>query len=161
MLVTGVGFFCFLLFKDMNFLGSLTMLFGWTPLAVGVFFGSVQNCLARASKYSVFDTTKELAFIPLGKESKLKGKAAIDGVGSRLGKSGGAVIYQGLLMVLGTVACSIPYVAVILLFVIGAWIWAVKSLGKQFTQLTQKGTPLPEPVLTTEEPSLSQQPVRS
>ncbi|MBS3903971.1 MAG: NTP/NDP exchange transporter [Simkania sp.] len=161
MLITGVGFFTFLLFKDTYFLGSLSMLFGCTPLAVGVFFGSAQNCLARSSKYTIFDTTKELAFIPLSKESKLKGKAAIDGVGSRLGKSGGAVIYQSLLMVLGTVACTIPYVAVILLFIIIAWMWAVKSLGRQFIDVTQQKPIAPEEaVLVKESPSFREQPVQ-
>ncbi len=158
MLVAGIGFFGFLVFRDTSVLGALTMFFGFTPLAVGVFFGSVQNCLSRASKYSVFDTTKELAFIPLSKESKLKGKAAIDGIGSRLGKSGGAVVYQGLLMFLGTVACTIPYVAVILLFIVAVWIWAVKSLGRQFSDLTQKA---PEAAPAAEEAPLRQQPVQS
>ena len=56
-----------------------------------------------------------MAFIPLGHECKLKGKAAIDGVGSRFGKSGGSMIHQGLLMIFGTVSMSAPYVAVILM----------------------------------------------
>jgi AAA family ATP:ADP antiporter len=134
MFITGIGFFSFILFKDTSF-GNIASWFGATPLAIGVFFGSMQNCLARASKYTFFDATKEIAFIPLSKESKLKGKAAIDGVGSRLGKSGGSVIHQGLLMFSGTVALSTPYVAVILFGVIGAWIVAVRALGKQFNSL--------------------------
>ncbi len=154
MLVTGVGFFSFLLFKEIPFFAAISNLLGFAPLAIGVFFGSIQNCFARASKYTIFDTTKELAFIPLSKECKLKGKAAIDGVGSRLGKSGGAVMYQGLIMVLGTVAASIPFVAVLLLFVIAAWMIAVKALGKQFTELTQTGTVLREPAATVEESPL-------
>lgn len=137
MITTGVGFFSFILFKDTSF-GHIATWFGVTPLAVGVFFGSMQNCLARASKYTFFDATKEIAFIPLSKESKLKGKAAIDGVGSRLGKSGGSVIHQGLLMFSGTVALSTPYVAGILFFVIAAWMVAVKSLGKQFNLLVSQ-----------------------
>ncbi len=52
------------------------------------FFGSAQNCLSRAAKYSLFDATRELAFVPLSPDCKLKGKAAIDGVCNRLGKSG-------------------------------------------------------------------------
>lgn len=152
MLVTGIGFFSFLLFKEVSIFAAIANVLGFAPLAIGVFFGSVQNCFARASKYTIFDTTKEIAFIPLSKECKLKGKAAIDGVGSRLGKSGGAVMYQGLIMVLGTVAASIPFVAILLLFVIAAWIIAVKSLGRQFTELTQTGTVLQEPVLTEEAP---------
>lgn len=157
LLSTGIAFFSFLLFKDSG-LGAFAALFGSTPLALGVFFGSMQNCFARASKYTVFDATKELAFIPLSKESKLKGKSAIDGVGSRLGKSGGSIIHQGLLVPLGTVAQSTPFVAVILSGVIVAWTIAVKSLGKQFNQLTahdpitaQKEEPFPKltPVETT------------
>jgi AAA family ATP:ADP antiporter len=134
LLITGIGFFSFLLFKDYG-LGALATALGSTPLTIGVFFGSLQNCLARASKYTLFDATKELAFIPLSRESRLKGKAAIDGVGSRLGKSGGSVIHQGLLILFGTVSSSTPYVAVILLSVITAWMYAVKSLGKKFNEL--------------------------
>jgi AAA family ATP:ADP antiporter len=81
-----------------------------------------------------------MAFIPLDHESKLKGKAAIDGVGSRLGKSGGSLIHQGLLMVFATVSSSAPYVAIILMVVIGLWIISVRSLGHQFSSLVgEKG----------------------
>lgn len=137
LLLTGVGFFSFMLFKDSG-LSAIAALFGMTPLAMSVFFGTLQNCLSRASKYTLFDTTKELAFVPLSEESKLKGKAAIDGVGSRLGKSGGAVIHQGLLVFFGTISLSTPYVALILLVAIGAWMIAVRLLGKQFHQLTSQ-----------------------
>ncbi len=135
--VTGILFFSFTLFKD-NGLGMLAGLLGTSPLIIGVFFGAMQNCLARASKYTLFDATKEIAFIPLSRESKLKGKAAIDGVGSRLGKSGGSIIHQGLLMFLGTVSMSTPYVALILLGVIVAWVIAVRTLGKEFQDLTAR-----------------------
>lgn len=135
MITTGIGFFSFILFKDSDIASGIAAWFGATPLAVGVFFGSMQNCFARASKYTFFDATKEIAFIPLSKESKLKGKAAIDGVGSRLGKSGGSVIHQGLLMFSGTVALSTPYVAVILIGVSAAWVVAVNALGRRFNDL--------------------------
>lgn len=141
LLITGAGFFFFFFFKDSS-LASIAVLFGMTPLAMCVFFGSLQNCLARASKYTVFDATKELAFVPLSKECKLKGKAAIDGVGSRLGKSGGSLIHQSLLMVFGTVALSTPYVAFLLFGVIGVWMVAVRSLGKRFNALPTEKEPV-------------------
>jgi AAA family ATP:ADP antiporter len=144
LLSTGIAFFSFLLFKDTG-LATFTALFGTTPLALGVFFGSMQNCFARASKYTFFDATKEMAFIPLSKESKLKGKAAIDGVGSRLGKSGGSVVHQGLLVLFGTVASSTSIVAGILFLVIGGWIVAVRSLGKQFNLLVSQHQTLTVP----------------
>lgn len=136
-LVTGVGFFSFILFQDMG-LGVIASFLGTTPIMVSVFFGSMQNCLARASKYTLFDSTKELAFIPLSEECKLKGKAAIDGVGSRLGKSGGSIIYQMLLMTFGTLASSAAYVGGLLLVVIGAWIYSTRALGRQFNELTRE-----------------------
>jgi len=144
LLTTGIAFFFFFFFKDSSF-ASFASWFSTTPLALCVFFGSLQNCFARASKYTLFDATKELAFIPLSKECKLKGKAAIDGVGSRIGKSGGSVIHQSLLMVFGTVALSTPYVAFLLLFVIAAWITAVRSLGKRFNDLVSHQETLKDP----------------
>jgi AAA family ATP:ADP antiporter len=135
LLITGVGFFSFLLMKDSSVGIALAAFMGSTPLVLGVLFGSFQQCISRASKYTIFDATKELAFIPLSRESKLKGKAAIDGVGSRLGKSGSALIYQALLMFFGTVSATLPFVGLILLVVIAAWIVAVYFLGKQFQSL--------------------------
>jgi AAA family ATP:ADP antiporter len=144
LLTTGIAFFFFFFFKDSS-LASFATLFGVTPLALCVFFGSLQNCLARASKYTLFDATKELAFIPLSKECKQKGKAAIDGVGSRIGKSGGSLIHQSLLMCFGTVALSTPYVAFLLLFVIGTWTVAVRSLGRRFNSLVTHQETLKDP----------------
>ncbi|MBA2728053.1 MAG: NTP/NDP exchange transporter [Parachlamydiaceae bacterium] len=135
MMVTSIGFFTFLLFRE-SLAPMAVVLVGTTPLAIAVYIGSVQNCFSKAAKYSVFDATKEMAFIPLDHESKLKGKAAIDGIGSRLGKSGGSLIHTGLLMIFHTLSNSSPYVAAILLIVILGWTIAVSSLGKKFNELT-------------------------
>jgi AAA family ATP:ADP antiporter len=141
MLVTGLGFFLFVMFQD-SWLGSLSLLAGVSPLVFGLFLGSFQNTCGHACKYTFFDATKEIAFIPLDSESKLKGKAAIDGVGSRLGKSGGSVIHQGFLLLFTTVASSTPYVAAIFVAVLLIWIFSALSLGKQFDALTGK-KPIP------------------
>ena len=87
-------------------------------------------------KYSVFDSTKEMAFIPLPHDMKLRGKAAIDGVGSRMGKSGGSLIHTVFLMLLGSLSASSPYIAAMLTLVIGLWMYAVKALGIQFEAIT-------------------------
>ena len=136
-LITGIFFFSFTLFKDSK-VSTMLAFSSMSPAFLSIFFGGMQNCLSRACKYTVFDTTKEMSFIPLSAECKLKGKAAIDGVGSRLGKSGGSVFHQFLLMVFGTVSASTPYVAALLLLVIFGWITATFSLGKQFNELSAK-----------------------
>lgn len=135
--ITGLCFFSFFFFKG-SALTWFAAFFGSTPLIMTVCFGSLQNCVARASKFTLFDSTKEMAFIPLDKESKIKGKAAIDGVGSRIGKSGGAVIHQGLLIIFSTLSVTAPYVGIIFLGVVFVWIIAVKSLGIQFKELTTR-----------------------
>ncbi|MGK5593962.1 MAG: Npt1/Npt2 family nucleotide transporter [Parachlamydiaceae bacterium] len=137
MMITCLGFFGFIFCKEQ--IGDYaTALLGMSPLAIAVWFGSAQNALSKATKYSVFDATKEMTYIPLDHESKLKGKAAIDGVGSRFGKSGGSLIHQGLLMVFSTVTASAPYVACILVGAIVIWMFAVKLLGRQFNSLIEE-----------------------
>ncbi len=164
MFVTSVGFFGFYLFQDTlsnGLMAGIMASLGTTPLVIAVFFGAAQNCLSKGMKYSVFDVTKEIAFIPLSHECKLKGKAAIDGVGSRMGKSGGSLIHTGLLMIMGSLSASAPFVATILMMVIGFWIIATRSLGRQFNALTQSdGAPAlvaetaqAKPILSTQLPA--------
>ena len=134
LLITGIGFFAFVLFRE-NLAGVIAQI-GTTPLFLAVLFGMMQNIMSKSTKYSLFDPTKEMSYIPLDQESKVKGKAAIDVVGARLGKSGGSFIQQGLLVVFGTIAAITPYVAIAMIVVIGLWMLAVKSLNKQFLALT-------------------------
>lgn len=133
LLITGVAFFSFIIFRD-DLAGVIAMI-GSTPLFLAVLFGAAQNIMSKSAKYSLFDPTKEMAYIPLDDDSKVKGKAAVDVVGARLGKSGGSIIQMALFAV-GTLATITPYIAAILFFIIGAWLVAVKSLNKQFVKLT-------------------------
>jgi AAA family ATP:ADP antiporter len=154
MLITGIGFFSFVIFQKTG-LASFAAFAGFSsPLIFALFLGSFQNVFARACKYTFFDATKEIAFIPLSPESKLKGKAAIDGIGSRLGKSGGSVIHTGLLLLFTTVSASTPVVGAIFLVILLIWILAVISLGKKFDQLVQGHTTLEIPEESQEEKSL-------
>ncbi len=131
LLITSIGFFGFFFMKEMPNI-TPTFLAGLNPLNAVVFFGTLQNCLSRAAKYTVFDTTKEMAFLPLSREEKIKGKAAVDGICQRLGKSGGSVIYQTLLLFVSTMTATVPYIVFILFTLIGIWMVAIKRLGTEF-----------------------------
>ncbi len=152
MLLMAVGFFSFH-FGGEGALGAVaTGMFGVTPLALTVYFGSLQNCLSKASKYSVFDATKELAFIPLDPDARLKGKAAIDGLGSGIGKSGASLTYQGLIITMGSVALSTPYIAIILAIALTGWIYSVNFVGKRFREMNapqEEHSPSSEPIPQT------------
>jgi len=138
LVLTSIGFFSFF-FLNESWSKWFTALVGMTPLALVVFFGTLQNCLARAAKYTVFDTTKEMAFVPLSQDYKLNGKAAIDGVCSRLGKSGGSILLQGLLLIFSTLSASAPLVGLFLALILGVWILSARALGAQFNALTNGG----------------------
>ncbi|MFT4551608.1 MAG: AAA family ATP:ADP antiporter [Chlamydiales bacterium] len=156
LLITSIGFFGLLMSKIYAYEATYALL-GMSPLYLVCIFGSAHNAFCRGSKYSVFDSTKEIAFIPLSLESKVKGKAAIDGVGSRLGKSGGSLIHQSLLMVFAnSLTSSAPYVAVIVILAIVVWIIAVKNLGKEFEKINESHS---EPIDTEEKSSQSKAPV--
>jgi len=135
--VVGVGAMIFLLlFQNQEWLAPYTTMFGLSPLLLIVFFGAFQNVSSKVCKYAFFDATKEMSYIPLDQESKVKGKAAIDVVGARLGKSGAAWIQIILIQLAGT--GSVLSVTHFLLPFIGCtvllWIFAVRSLNKEFTK---------------------------
>jgi AAA family ATP:ADP antiporter len=134
--ITSIAFFGSFFLKQ--YVPDLIFSFiGMSPLAIVVFLGSAQNILSRGAKYSVFDSTKEMTFVPLSAENKLIGKAAIDGICSRFGKSSGSVVYQSLLLFLSTIPATAPYVALVLLGIVVSWVIAVRFLGKQFNELAQ------------------------
>ena len=133
MLVTGVLFFgaIFAVKRDIMIFGGV---FGMAPLALAAWMGGVQNILARGAKFTFFDQTKEMAFIPLSHDDKNYGKAAIDGVISRVGKSGGSLVYQGLLIVFSSVAASLNVIATVLLLIIVVWIIVVAYIAREYKQ---------------------------
>ena len=134
-LVTGSIFFSLILFNDalLPMIASL----GTTPLMLAVIVGAMQNILSKASKYSLFDPCKEMAYIPLDAEQKTKGKAAVDVIGNPLGKSGGSLIQQFLIFGFGSLAASTPALAGILVLTTIMWIKASRSLNKQFLELSK------------------------
>lgn len=136
LLITGAAFFFFMLFKNEPMVAGYIDLLGTTPLMLAVIFGMAQNVMSKSAKYSLFDPTKEMAYIPLDQEQKVKGKAAIDVVGARLGKSGGAIIQQFLILILGNVAAIAPYIGIFLVVIIAAWILAAIALDKQFAKVS-------------------------
>lgn len=154
MLVASAAFFI-LIFVPVEYADLVMQLFGMSTLTLAVSAGSLNNALSKGLKYSVFDTSKELAFIPLSQSTKIEGKAAIDGVGSRLGKSGGSIIQQGLFILFGSLLSSIAWIGALLLVVFVAWISATVHLGKQFKELTQEPAPDYDPIISSEATTLS------
>jgi AAA family ATP:ADP antiporter len=94
----------------------------------------IQNVLSKATKYSLFDSTKEMAYIPLDDELKSKGKAAVDVVGGRFGKSGGGIIQSTFFILFPSLnfGDATPYFAAICIFIILCWLYGVRSLSTEY-----------------------------
>lgn len=90
--ITGVMFFALVLGGDAfaPALGAINPIL--TPLLAACLVGAAQNVFSKGAKYSLFDPCKEMAYIPLEEEVRIKGKGAIDVICNPLGKSGGALI---------------------------------------------------------------------
>lgn len=136
MTLMGSAFFTVYFFGS-SWAGGFAAALGLSPLALTVYLGSCQNMLSKASKYSLFDASKEVAFLPLSADERQKGKTAIDGLGAGVGKSGSSLLYQGLLLSFGSIGACAPVIAVLLGAILIFWITAALRLGKQFDQLTE------------------------
>ena len=105
-------------------------------LNASVSIGSLMILLSRSFKYGLFDPTTQMAYIPLDENSKVQGKAAIDVLGSRLGKSGASLIQQGLVLMFGDIIKAAPIIMFIFYSVSIAWIAAAKGLSVLYLQKT-------------------------
>lgn len=108
--------------------------------AVGL--GLFVNAFGKAVKYSLFDPTKEMAYIPLDQELKVKGKAAVDVIGGRGGKSAGSYVQMSLLTIFSGSALYqlVPIIAPVAIGVVFLWILSVFGLSKRFKTLTENKT---------------------
>ena len=134
LMILVTGFLFFLLILAGNMFEASLVLVGSTSLMMAVIMGAAQNILSKATKYSLFDPTKEMSYIPLDEELKVKGKAVVDVTGARLGKSGGAIIQYLLLSFIPGANLSnlTEDILYIFLVIMACWVIAVISLSKLF-----------------------------
>lgn len=136
LLVAAIGSFGFIIFKDR--LGGFIGFFGASALAMAIVFGTIQNAMAKCFKFSFYEPTKEMAYIPLDEVSRTKGKAAIDILVTKFSKAGGAFLLQVLIIIFGSLAVIVPYIALILFGIIAIWITSVVFLNRRFLKLTNQ-----------------------
>lgn len=137
LMITASLFFVFLIFGQ--YFPSI-FLFGFTSLQIAVFLGTLQNVLSKATKYILFDPTTQLAYVPLPEELRLNGKAAVDIIGGRAGKSIGS-LFQGLLgFVLkgGQGVAIAPYLFPVTSLLVVGWIYSANCLSVLYEEAQKK-----------------------
>jgi len=135
-LVTSTLFFSFIWYS--NQASPMDAFMGTTLVMGAVIIGLVQNVLSKGTKYSLFDSTKYMAYIPLDQELKVKGQAAVEVIGGRGGKSGGALIQSTMLMIVGggaSLASLVHILGPIVIMIVVMWLFSVLGLSKRFEAL--------------------------
>lgn len=123
-----IFFFSFQLPEE--YLTPISSFLNMSPLYLVMTLGSLYYVLALTAKYTIFDMCKEMAFLSIETEKRMRAKSVIDSIGSRLGKSGSSCLYQVLLITFGSTAGHIPIVGVTAVIVIGISIIATNTLGR-------------------------------
>lgn len=139
--ITSILFFILLNYSRVNNPhASVNLMFmSTTVVMLTVVVGLIQNVSCKGTKYSLFDSTKQMAYIPLDPELKVKGQAAVEVIGGRFGKSGGAMIQSGLLAIYGggtTLLSLTPILGPIVLTIAFLWFLSVFGLNKKFLALS-------------------------
>ncbi len=132
--ITGSLFFTIVIFKDIiePFFNSINL----SVASMAVMLGSAQVILFKSLNYTFVDSTKEMAFMPLDRELRTKGKAAVDVIGSRFGKAFGAVSQQLMFQFINpSIGELVDKLFIFFVIVMSAWTYSVFCLNKRFLKI--------------------------
>lgn len=133
---TGVVFFNIIIFRDL--FGELFPSLNISLLYMTVLVGSLQVMLFKSFNYAFVDATKEMAFIPLDRELRIKGKAAVDVIGGRFGKAFGAILQQLMFHFISPSLSDLTFeIFIVFAITMFMWVFAVIMLNKEFSRLAK------------------------
>ena len=127
-LVLGVVFFGLMLYKN----NGGTKFLGMDVPILAVWMGLFVDAIAKGIKYCLFDTTKSIAFRPLDPDTQAQGQGAVEVLGGRGGKAGGALITYLLLNLISAGSALLSHVNtlfILFVLILFAWIFSVIKLS--------------------------------
>lgn len=136
MLFTGSIFFASIIFFEKFSTFEIATFIGTGPLFLVILVGSIQNILTKATKYSLFDSTKEMVYLHLNNELQTKGRAAVEVATSRGGKSLGGIIQSTFFILFPTATFenATPFFAIMFFIILGIWLQAIRILNSKISK---------------------------
>lgn len=128
LLITEGAFFVFL--RGQSFSHAW---FRWSEaewIGVVIMLGSIQYCLCRSAKYTLFDASKELVFVTMPTLQKMKGKLVVDGLCSRIGRGSASVLSICFIQMCGGVIASGLITGIVAIGLSWSWVTTTFKLGK-------------------------------
>ncbi len=138
MLTFGVVFFTSYLIRNSNLYIDVAF-FAFQNVNFVIIVGALQNISTKSAKYSFFDTTKEMSYVPLDSQLKTRGKAIADVTGVKLGKSLSSLL-QAILFIAfpySTYQTNSFFLMLLFIFAILIWMCAVSKLNIEYKKITQ------------------------
>ena len=136
-LLATIVFFGLLYCQDT--LRSLALYWHIDPILLTVVIGMLNMVSIKSVGYALFNPTKEQVYIPLDEELKVRGKAAVDGIGSRLGKSLGSFMITIIIVPLcGSIHNARPLIFVAMLCMLFLWLRTISKLDALFKALSEQ-----------------------
>ena len=132
--ITGAMFFISIIFQDSfePFLISLNS----SVLMMSVMIGSIQLIFFKSLNYTFDVATREMAFMPLDRELRTKGKAAVDVIGNRGGKAFGAVTQQLMFQFISPSIGDLTHeIFAFFSVIIITWLCCVFALSRRFIKI--------------------------
>lgn len=123
----------FICFFYPNIALNLGAPFGFSALGLTVFVGGVQTCFMQIAKCTVFDNTKDLAFMLCSKKEQAPARAFSDALSTKLGKSTSCLAQQGFLMTAFTLEAAAPLVACFISISIPIWLFSLGVVSRNYS----------------------------
>jgi AAA family ATP:ADP antiporter len=128
MIVLGWAFFGLTLASTLCF-GTSLGLSGPTCLHILVATGAAVYIFEKAAKFSLFKPAEEVIYLGSSPEVKTQGKAAVDVCATQLGKAGGSIFQQGIVVTFGSLAAATHVLAAAHSTCCVIWLTAVHALA--------------------------------
>ncbi|WP_342261850.1 Npt1/Npt2 family nucleotide transporter [Alphaproteobacteria bacterium endosymbiont of Tiliacea citrago] len=115
-------------------------LLGYSAAALAVHVGFIQDALAKSGRYAVLDPNLQMVYSSLPEDTMTKGKASVDMIGSRFGKSIGSFLESSLSMLFNgadQIALAPIFMPVVLLSC-GLWVFFLLMIYASLPSLQTK-----------------------
>lgn len=121
-------------------------LFGYSATCLAMQLGFLQDNFAKGGRYGVLDPNLQMVYMPLDDELKSKGKASVDIIGSRVGKSLGSFIeFSSSMLFRGADQVALaPIFMPIVVVSCGVWWLSVVYLSKGYFDLLKSSSSKPK-----------------
>ncbi len=130
-LITGIIFFVLIIFQPN------IAIFSIQPLVLAVYTGTIQNVLSKGIKFSIWDSAIQMLYIPLDRQLRTRGKAAVDVASPKIGKSFSSFVQTAIFTfsINATYFSIAPLLLGIFLCICLFWIYSVYRLNIRYEEL--------------------------